>query len=94
MERSVMLTSANTLASELGADVGKVTILKVSGSLGEADFKTMKEQMAMLQVLDMSGVTELPMTWLMPHQQIRPEMANKTAMTDFFPILLPRLSLM
>ncbi len=62
MERSVMLTSANTLASELGADVGKVTILKVSGSLGEADFKTMKEQMAMLQVLDMSGVTELPMT--------------------------------
>ena len=25
----------------------------------------------------------MPMTWLMPHQQIRPDMANRTAMTDF-----------
>lgn len=56
----VKLTSANTLASKLGADVGKVTTLKVNGPLGAEDFKTMKEQMNMLQVLDMSGVTELP----------------------------------
>lgn len=60
--KEVTLTSANTLASELGADVGKVTVLKVSGPLGADDFKTMKEQMTMLKVLDMSGVTELPMT--------------------------------
>lgn len=58
--KEVTLTSANTLASKLGADVGKVTTLRVSGSLGTEDFKTMKEQMNMLQVLDMSGVTELP----------------------------------
>ncbi|WP_455632560.1 leucine-rich repeat domain-containing protein [Parabacteroides sp.] len=58
--REVTLTSANTLASQLGADVGKVTTLKVSGPLGTEDFKTMKERMGMLQVLDMSGVTELP----------------------------------
>ncbi len=58
----VKLTSANTLASKLGADVGKVRTLKVNGPLGAEDFKTMKEQMAMLQVLDMSGVTELPKT--------------------------------
>lgn len=58
--KEVTLTSANTLASKLGADVGKVTTLRVSGSLGTEDFKTMKEQMNMFQVLDMSGVTELP----------------------------------
>lgn len=58
--KEVTLTSANTLASELGADVGKVTSLKVNGLLRAEDFKTMKEQMGMLQVLDMSGVTELP----------------------------------
>jgi len=62
LEKEVKLTSVNTLASELGADVGKVTTLKISGPLGEEDFKTMKERMAMLQVLDMSGVTELPIT--------------------------------
>ena len=60
--KEVTLTSANTLASELGADVGKVTSLKVNGLLRAEDFKTMKEQMNMLQVLDMSGVTELPKT--------------------------------
>lgn len=58
--KEVTLTSTNTLASELGADVGKVTSLKVNGLLRAEDFKTMKEQMNMLQVLDMSGVTELP----------------------------------
>lgn len=57
--KEVTLTSTNTLASELGADVGKVTSLKVNGLLRAEDFKTMKEQMNMLQVLDMSGVTEL-----------------------------------
>ena len=29
-------------------------------------------------------VTELPTTWLMPHQQIRPEMANRDARMLFF----------
>ena len=58
--KEVTLTSSNTLASELGTDVGKVTTLKVNGPLGAEDFQTMKEQMNMLQVLDMSGVTELP----------------------------------
>lgn len=58
--KEVTLTSSNTLASELGTDVGKVTTLKVNGPLGAEDFQTMKDQMNMLQVLDMSGVTELP----------------------------------
>lgn len=61
-DEKVILTSANTLASELGAEVGKVTVLKVRGPLGADDFQTMKEQMTMLQVLDMSEVTELPKT--------------------------------
>lgn len=65
----VTLTSANTLASKLGTDVGKVTTLKVNGPLGAEDFKTMKEQMNMLQVLDMSGVTELPMVGLDEYNQ-------------------------
>lgn len=60
LPKTVTLTSANTLASNLGSDVGKVTTLIVSGPLGADDFKTMKEQMGMLQVLDMSGVTALP----------------------------------
>ena len=42
---------------------------------------------------------ELLITWLMPHQQIRPEMANKTARTDFllpaaFPFRFARRSFM
>ncbi|WP_230328047.1 leucine-rich repeat domain-containing protein [Parabacteroides distasonis] len=61
LTKPITLDSPNTLASKLGADVGKVTILKVSGLLGIEDFKTMKERMGMLQVLDMSGVTALPM---------------------------------
>lgn len=60
--KEVTLNSANTLASELGEDAGKVTTLKITGPLGEEDFKTMKEQMSTLQVLDMSGVTALPIT--------------------------------
>ena len=32
--KEVTLTSSNTLASELGTDVGKVTTLKVNGPLG------------------------------------------------------------
>ena len=38
--KEVTLTSANTLASELGTDVGKVTTLKVNGPLGAEDFQT------------------------------------------------------
>ena len=60
LTKPITLNSPNTLASELGENAGKVTALIVSGPLGTEDFKTMKEQMGMLQVLDMSGVTELP----------------------------------
>ena len=56
--QEVTLDSPNTLASKLGVDVGKVTILKVSGPLGAEDFKTMKEQMNMLQHEWSDGVTE------------------------------------
>ena len=31
-----------------------------------------------------ADVTELLITWLMPHQQIRPEMAKSTAITEYF----------
>ena len=31
--------------------------------------------------------TEFPMTWLMPHQQIRPEIANKMAITECLRVL-------
>lgn len=61
LAKEVTLTSANTLAAQLGDEAAKVTTLKISGPLGEADFKTMKEAMNMLQLLDMSGVTELPL---------------------------------
>lgn len=61
--KEVTLSNGTDLASALGNDVGKVTTLKVSGRLTDADFKTMKEQMTMLQVLDMGGVTELSTTY-------------------------------
>lgn len=61
LAKTVTLTTPNTLASALGDDAVKITSLTIIGPLGEDDFKTMKEQMNMLQVLDMSGVTELPM---------------------------------
>ena len=37
--------------------------------------------------------TELLITWLMPHQQMRPDTANSTAMTEYRPIFPPRFSL-
>ena len=36
----------------------------------------------MENALAKAELTELLMTWLMPHQQMRPEMANSTAMIE------------
>lgn len=58
--KEVTLSFETNLSATLGEDAAKVTTLKISGPLTEADFTTMKNDMAMLQVLDMSGVTSLP----------------------------------
>lgn len=58
--KEVTLSSETNLAAALGDEAAQVTTLKISGPLCEADFTTMKDEMNMLQVLDMSGVTELP----------------------------------
>lgn len=58
--KEVTLSSEINLATALGDEAAQVTTLKISGPLREADFTTMKDEMKMLQVLDMSGVTELP----------------------------------
>lgn len=61
LERTVDLpTDGASLAEALGDDVAKVTKLIVSGTLTVADFATMKDDMRMLQILDMSEVTTLP----------------------------------
>ena len=44
------------LATELGENVNAITNLTIVGPMTDADFTTLKN-MAMLQVLDMSGVT-------------------------------------
>ena len=59
--KEVTLSSTTNLEAALGEDAAKVTTLKITGPLTEADFATMKDNMAMLQVLDMSGVTSLPL---------------------------------
>ena len=58
--KEVTLSSEINLATALGDEAAQVTTLKISGPLSEADFTTMKDEMKMLQVLDMSEVTELP----------------------------------
>lgn len=58
--KEVTLSSETNLAAALGDEAAQVTTLKISGPLCNADFTTMKDEMKMLQVLDMSGVTELP----------------------------------
>ena len=58
--KEVTLSPETNLAAALGDEAAQVTTLKISGPLREADFTTMKDEMKMLQVLDMSGVTELP----------------------------------
>lgn len=58
--KEVTLSSETNLAAALGDEAAQVTTLKISGPLSDADFTTMKDEMKMLQVLDMSGVTELP----------------------------------
>lgn len=59
--KEVTLSSTTNLAAALGAEAAKVTTLKITGPLTTEDFITMKDNMAMLQVLDMSGVTSLPL---------------------------------
>lgn len=58
--KEVTLSSETNLAAALGDEAAQVTTLKISGPLCNADFTTMRDEMKMLQVLDMSGVTELP----------------------------------
>lgn len=58
--KEVTLSSETNLAAALGVEAAKVTTLKITGPLTTEDFATMKDDMAMLQVLDMSGVTSLP----------------------------------
>ena len=55
--KEVTLSSETNLAAALGDDAATVTTLKISGTLTTEDFATMKNNMAMLQVLDMSWVT-------------------------------------
>ena len=55
--KEVTLSSETNLAAALGEDAATVTTLKISGLLTEEDFATMKNDIPMLQVLDMSGVT-------------------------------------
>lgn len=51
-------TQGRTLAAALGDEANSITELKIIGPLTAEDFATLKN-MARLQVLDMSGVTEL-----------------------------------
>lgn len=60
LTKTVELTEAGTLEAALGDDIANVTELIVKGPLNDDDFTTMREKMKTLQILDMSGVTELP----------------------------------
>ena len=44
----------------------------------------------MLNAPSKAEVTELPMTWLTPHQHSRPDRAKRTAMTLLRPVLLKK----
>ena len=46
--KEVTLSSGTNLAAALGDEAAKVTTLKITGPLTEADFATMKNDMAML----------------------------------------------
>lgn len=59
-EQGETVTQGLTLAAALGDEANSITELKITGPLTEADFATMKNDMPMLQVLDMSEVTALP----------------------------------
>lgn len=98
--KEVTLSSETNLAAALGDEAAQVTTLKISGPLREADFTTMKDEMKMLQVLDMSGVTELPGKTFWEngnsgiYMQYIPEMAfNKklTLQRVIFPACLERI---
>ncbi len=60
LTKTIELTEADTLEAALGDDIANVTELIVKGPLNDDDFTTMREKMKTLQILDMSGVTELP----------------------------------
>ena len=62
LTKTIELTEAGTLEAALGDDIANVTELIVKGPLNDNDFYTMREKMKTLQILDMSGVTELPNT--------------------------------
>ena len=60
LTKTIELTEAGTLEAALGDEIANVTELIVKGPLNSDDFTTMREKMKTLQILDMSGVTELP----------------------------------
>lgn len=60
LTKTIELTEVGTLEAALGDDIANVTELIVKGPLNDDDFTTMREKMKTLQILDMSGVTELP----------------------------------
>ena len=70
-------TQGQTLAAALGDEANSITELKITGPLTEADFATMKNDMPMLQVLDMSGVTELPETETTWHDETNANVTYK-----------------
>ena len=101
--KEVTLSSEINLATALGDEAAQVTTLKISGPLSEDDFMTMKDEMKMLQVLDMSGVTELPgkTFWVNGnsgiYMQYIPEMAFEKKLTlqrVIFPACLERIESM
>lgn len=59
--KEVTLSPETNLEAALqNEELEKITTLKITGPLTEADFATIKNNMSMLNVLDMSGVTDLP----------------------------------
>ena len=64
------------LAAELDDNVNAITNLTIVGPMTDADFTTLKN-MAMLQVLDMSGVTELPETETTWHDETNANVTYK-----------------
>ena len=55
--KEVTLSSETNLAAALGAEAAKVTTLKITGPLTTEDFTTMKDNMAMLQMLNIYYIT-------------------------------------
>lgn len=68
--------TAKSLSSALGENANNITHLTIKGPLTAEDFATLKS-MSMLQVLDMSGVTELPETETTWHDETNANVTYK-----------------